>query len=76
MVVIPLSRFLLLAGKVMEKLSLILLKEYVSICKLIVFLQSNVATTASFAVCFSVTANRGRLLFEGGIYFVCWGAHG
>ena len=76
MVVIPLSRFLLLAGKVMEKLSLILLKEYVSICKLIVFLQSNVATTASFAVCFSVTANRGRLLFEGGIYLFCWEAHG
>ena len=48
----------------MEKLSLILLKEYVSICKLIVFLQSNVATTASFAVCFSVTA------------FVRWEAHG
>ena len=73
MVVIPLSRFLLLAGKVMEKLFLILLKEYVSIYKLIVFLQSN---TASFAVCFSVTANRGQLLFEGGIYFVCWEAHG
>ena len=34
MVVIALSRLLLLVGKVMEKLSLILLKEYVSICKL------------------------------------------
>ena len=52
----------------MEKLSLILLKEYVSIYKLTVFLQSNAVVTSSFAVCFST--NRGQLLFEGGIFFV------
>ena len=50
---IALSRLLLLVGKVMEKLSLILLKEYVSIYKLTVFLKSNAVVTSSFAVCFS-----------------------
>ena len=54
----------------MEKLSLILLKEYVSIYKLTVFLQSNAVVTSSFAVCFSVTTNQGQLLFEGGIFLL------
>ena len=54
----------------MEKLSLILLKEYVSIYKLTVFLKSNAVVTISFAVCFSATTNRGQLLFVGSIFFV------
>ena len=62
MIVIALSRFLLLVGKVMEKLSLILLKEYVSICKLKCFF--NQTLWLLFLLLFVLV----RLLIEGSYY--------